>query len=83
MVNCSQINSQSFSIKPLIIKGGTMGKYEIQPLSASRKADIVRTVLAEPANLSNQLQRKAPTKTPSRETANGILNQAFRAAINR
>lgn len=65
-----------------------MGKYEIRPLSASRKADIVRTVLAEPTGTARQPEstpstNSPSTNSPSRDTVNGMLNRAFRVATNR
>ena len=65
------------------IKEGVMSKYEIRPLSESRKADIVRTVLSAPAKTQGASISSFSEKSSSGETVNGMLNRAFRAATKR
>lgn len=57
------------------------GKYQLQPLSASRRADIVRSVLTQ----SNSSGRASTTQSGStapqqRNDVRNIINNAFHTA---
>lgn len=58
-----------------------MAKYEIRPLSASRRADIVRSVLAQ-SNSSGRAStaQSAGSTSQQRSDVRNIVNNAFRTA---
>lgn len=61
-----------------------MAKYELRPLSDSRKADIARSALAQnsaPAKSAASISSGSATMQRSRDDARVMMDRAFRTVV--